>query len=1506
MSSLLQNPFESTTFGNSLLLRVDGAIGAMSLSPNGRDAVLAGRKGLFIIDLEDPFTKPRLLHHLTSWEVADVQWSPHYFSKPSWCISTSNQKALLWDLARPSSSAICHVLHQHTRAITDINFHPSDSEILSTCSVDTFVMSWDMRCPRKPVTLWAEWRAGATQVKWNHKNPYEIVSAHDHSFYLWDSRKAALPVLKVNRAHNGKINGLDVSDGVSNIITCSNDKTIKFWDLNKFVSQTSESKQDTSDDIDSSNIGPAVVVKTDFPVSRARNLPFGSDKACGVMPLRGGEDAIHILNYENSYRQAHNTGHTQVMARDDIHFFRGHKGPIKDFLWRTRHENYDGFESKSKSKDYQLVTWSSQDCDLKLWSDGEELYRKVNYNPSNEKMLDLLPQEFFITEGNKDEQNVGKSFTDPTCKKMAYRYDTYCTEPPISIDFLSQNNRGDLLSSSITFKIAQSNKFNSKVSLKFNHLNWISGVRMGRRELNNNISTSSLFKEDGPFNLGEEASIVGRKFPKIRFEKISVSTGDLVISLTGPLPQMVDTAYEQRPQELKKKPINERNNVSQNTNLNSKDHNEVASVERNRTDDSNSKLKILSNAKNIATNLASGMINNTLANDPSLDISKDKNTSTNGEENYVIENQSKLNASISQYHEEESLSKFVFIRLKIKFPKPYPFLEEVKERPTSSKKTSKLPKPEKVLFDIEETHELTSKVKEEMLRHLDEIAYFYTNKYQKFCLEPCLRYLLGEAVELSDTLMAHTTKSNYETLATNDTQNGTIIETQDNILSILERDDKYSSADENSENDSDIMPPDDVENITNGEHVLMTYNKDNSQKLHDATLKDEAMNRSRQSTIDSTPVPKGCGAVWSQTGKLVCFFIPKSNEESSRLQPFNIFKFTDNDNNSAKGSDLPHLSRHYGTSHSLSGYSVSENGSASSSISSDESDGLSVTSSSSDEECSDNLSGIFYDEYTSKNYPKLLNTFLRLENVYMLQDKDGITKKGNNSNNQPSVADDTGSDFQPKRKNRLKNNIVGIFDFSHLMPDKYELAREYKVLGDSPQNLARYNSEVALKYGLHDLSHIWKILELVLTKNLSQEHFSFYPYDNFNTSRSFENYSDFRINDPGKKFVPFNSRNLYWGLHPFGRTWLIKEIMHYFELEKNIQMLAMLSCILFENPRNIRRESQGAPANAPYKSFPQNFLHFFQGNHDKFGKTHFLRSTKLRSKRFSDPSWGSIFLPSKRDLKFDSSTYERSVSSSHGSTKDSLLEKYGSHKNIQFHQNSNVSLPIYSLPSAISNLLTPPNQIIIRGPGMPHQKKQKQIATLPRSPRPQGSNLKPPPSLSVEIQNADSLDLYEDCYANLLIVSQDAAKIKRYREKYAEMLFAWGLPLDRLTILKFNYPVESLNKRSEVMPQFNEHRWSYGLRKLNDASQRDRMDHVMTTLETSLRNAWNSNERNFLKYCHLCNTCVTKRVSVCTNCEHILHAYCAVKWWSHYEKMDDYFEQECPSGCGCKCLKYKV
>ena len=45
---------------------------------------------------------------------------------------------------------------------------------------------------------------------------------------------------------------------------------------------------------------------------------------------------------------------------------------------------------------------------------------------------------------------------------------------------------------------------------------------------------------------GEEVSIVGHKFPKIRFEKYPFPLGELVISLRGPLPTLESTSMDRK------------------------------------------------------------------------------------------------------------------------------------------------------------------------------------------------------------------------------------------------------------------------------------------------------------------------------------------------------------------------------------------------------------------------------------------------------------------------------------------------------------------------------------------------------------------------------------------------------------------------------------------------------------------------------------------------------------------------------------------------------------------------------------------------------------------------------------------------------------------------------------------------------------------------------------------------------------------------------------------------
>ena len=135
---------------------------------------------------------------------------------------------------------------------------------------------------------------------------------------------------------------------------------MKFWNLQSDEASNYISNFNYFDSAQNSPIRPSVVIETDFPIARARNLPFGSDKACGIMPLAGGNNSIHIVNYDDAYRDYLQEKTTQILSSQPVYSFKGHRGPIKDFLWRTRHECYEGFDSRKKWKDYQLVTWSSK------------------------------------------------------------------------------------------------------------------------------------------------------------------------------------------------------------------------------------------------------------------------------------------------------------------------------------------------------------------------------------------------------------------------------------------------------------------------------------------------------------------------------------------------------------------------------------------------------------------------------------------------------------------------------------------------------------------------------------------------------------------------------------------------------------------------------------------------------------------------------------------------------------------------------------------------------------------------------------------------------------------------------------------------------------------------------------------------------------------------------------------------------------------------------------------
>lgn len=304
-----------------------------------------------IIDLDSLSPPRRLSSHGLPWLVVDVQWSP-FAARDYWVASTANHRCLVWNLNLRDDSpsgAIEHSLQAHSRAITDINFSAHHPDFLATCAVDGYVHCWDLRRPRQPALTFCDWFAGATQVKYNRQDPNILASSHDRWLHIWDNRKTAEP-LKTISAHASKIYGLDWNRTRSTgLVTCSLDKSIKFWDYAK------------CDQL------PERVIRTDFPVWRARHAPFG----WGLLAMPQNEPGNLYLYDRRTAPHVPVDGTVNPVA-----VFEGHGNhKVKEFLWRSRGGvGNDGIDNR----EFQLVSWGEDNL-LRLQKVDADTLESVGY-----------------------------------------------------------------------------------------------------------------------------------------------------------------------------------------------------------------------------------------------------------------------------------------------------------------------------------------------------------------------------------------------------------------------------------------------------------------------------------------------------------------------------------------------------------------------------------------------------------------------------------------------------------------------------------------------------------------------------------------------------------------------------------------------------------------------------------------------------------------------------------------------------------------------------------------------------------------------------------------------------------------------------------------------------------------------------------------------------------------------------------------------------------------------
>ncbi|WVQ97798.1 hypothetical protein IAU59_004913 [Kwoniella sp. CBS 9459] len=488
-------------FREGSTISVNQPVGSISISPCSRDVCLASRKGLYILDVANLNNAPRFIPQGGTWQIADVQWSPHPVTS-NLILSTSSQKLLVWDLA--AQKALHRSIDAHARAITDINWHALNPNLMATVSMDAGIRGWDLRCEEKPVMRLCAWGAAGTQVKWNRRHDHILATSHGSLVNIWDERRGSVPITTI-RAHDSKIYGIDWDrKDRDKLVTCSLDKTIKFWTISDLSPSASASRCDFYSSIPAPD-EPTSVITTTYPVWRARNLPFGS----GVLSLpQRGERALEMFGPDDN---------------TPVERFEGHENVVKDFVWRVR----GGEDASFDDRDFQLITWG-KDRTLRIWPIERDVVARVGHQYG-------APIKVLVSRRGAEDITYTKDPSDVDS-------DVLKLPPPVV-------NPSNLTRQKPTTKVEAGMTRGGNKAKGMDQLEWLTKVvknapspdssSMPSRAVSRAPSRTRGQSVEGKnewISLKDEVVMVHKIFPKTRinFEKIDLSHRKLTMSMQGP------------------------------------------------------------------------------------------------------------------------------------------------------------------------------------------------------------------------------------------------------------------------------------------------------------------------------------------------------------------------------------------------------------------------------------------------------------------------------------------------------------------------------------------------------------------------------------------------------------------------------------------------------------------------------------------------------------------------------------------------------------------------------------------------------------------------------------------------------------------------------------------------------------------------------------------------------------------------------------------------------------
>ena len=406
----------------------------------------------------------------------------------------------------------------------------------------------------------------------------------------------------------------------------------------------------------------------------------------------------------------------------------------------------------------------------------------------------------------------------------------------------------------------------------------------------------------------------------------------------------------------------------------------------------------------------------------------------------------------------------------------------------------------------------------------------------------------------------------------------------------------------------------------------------------------------------------------------------------------------------------------------------------------------------------------------------------------------------------------------------------------------------------------------------------------------------------------------------------------------------------YFESLADIQMLAMLSCILSNPSGTISRGQRNHPrmrgqsmrdiTNQSQGVSP--LVDHIAGLGDTNLKTSPVRVRDGRKPKKSDEATAAIASPIKERVTQQSAITTPMISFRQSRTRSDVNESDTMTLSTSPEQLRHIPRSNSNLTSAFAASLSRPFSFSASASSSPPSHPRKRLSPvgsynggplsgfgsrgtglLSRSTTITDSRLAYPfagsdtgeatrlsrsLTFQTKLKNQDQFDL--DGYADIpLLAASYEWKYHAYREAYAGMLLAWELPIQRCEILDYNSPWKAdnngLNSQTSGLPLQVD-----TLSQSNGLDFKDICRECATTVNPTPADPFcpTCSTRKSLLQCLFCTSIIRGLASPCLSCGHVLHPSCRTFLQSqfppHSEDPSTDTPYRCISGCDCECSSH--